>query len=206
MLKVHTLTPTVSFGSNMYVLESQNEYAIIDPSVSFSDAVKSYPYLKHATKYVILTHAHFDHFLEIDSWKENTDAIVLVGIYDAPALKDAYKNAYQIFFGLEKGYFGPFTTLEDGDSFTLGDENFKIISTPGHTPGGICLLFEDSVFVGDTVFADGGYGRYDLPGGDFETLACSIRSICALDPELTVFPGHGRPCDVKEIRLYFSQI
>ena len=206
MLKVHTLTPSESFGSNMYVLESQNEYAVIDPSVSFSDAVKSYPCLKHATKYVILTHAHFDHFLEIDSWKENTDAVILVGLYDEPALKDPYKNAYQIFFGLQKGYYGPTATLEDGETLVLGDESFKILATPGHTPGGLSLLFSGCIFVGDTVFANGGYGRYDLPGGDFPTLAHSIKRICNLDQNLTVYSGHGRPTDVKEIRLYFSQL
>ncbi|MBR2465655.1 MAG: MBL fold metallo-hydrolase [Clostridia bacterium] len=204
MLKVHQLSPRESFGSNMYILESNGEYALVDPSVDFLSAAARFPALKHALKYIILTHAHFDHFLEIDSWVNNTDASVLVGRFDAPALSDPYKNAYRIFFGQEKGYYGKFTEVYEGDELTLGDESFSVLSTPGHTPGGISLLFGDGIFVGDTVFADGGYGRYDLPGGDYEALAYSLRRIANMDKRLAVYPGHGRQTDINEIYAFFS--
>lgn len=204
MLNVYQLSPKETFGSNMYILESENEYAVIDPSVDFSSAAARFPALKHALKYVILTHAHFDHFLEIDSWVGNTDASVLVGQFDARALSDPYKNAYRIFFGQEKGYYGKFTEVCEGDIFPFGDESFTVLSTPGHTSGGISLLFKNEIFVGDTVFADGGYGRYDLPGGDYEALTYSLHRIANMDKHLTVYPGHGRQTDINEIYAFFS--
>ncbi len=205
MLQIQTIIPKESFGSNMYILRSGGDYAVIDPSVGFSEAASRFPELKHGTKYIILTHAHFDHFLAIDSWVNETNAQILVGRLDAPSLSDSYKNAYKIFFGQDKGYFGAYTAVDDGNQFRLGDESFKILSAPGHTPGGICLLFSDCIFVGDTVFADGGYGRYDLPGGDFSALANSIRRISSLGTALRAYPGHGRPTDIGEIQQYFSQ-
>lgn len=205
MLNIHIMTPKESFGSNMYIVESCGEFAVIDPSVSFIDAARKHPELKHGTRYIIVTHAHFDHILEIDSWKRETGAEVLVGRYDAPALSDPYKNAYRIFFGLEKGYYGQYTELDEGNAFELGDERFQVMWTPGHTPGGVCLFFTGNIFVGDTVFADGGLGRYDLPGGDFEALMHSIKHIASLDKSHTVYPGHGRATDISEIYAYFSR-
>ncbi len=204
MINVYTLTPIDTFGSNMYIIESEKEYAVIDPSVDFFIAARSYPEIKHGTKYIILTHAHFDHFLCIDTWKAQTDAEVLIGRYDAPALSDPYKNAYKIFYAKDCGYFGKYTPLDHGNELVLGNEHFKVIATPGHTPGGISLLFCDNIFVGDTVFADGAYGRYDLPGGDLEALIHSIKYLKALDGALTVYPGHGRSFYADEIKKYFS--
>ena len=206
MLSVSTLTPTLSFGSNMYILESGGEYAVIDPSVEIMDALRRCPFDKDSLKYIIITHAHFDHFLEIDSWKKETGAAVLVSEYDGASLADSYKNAYKVFFGVERGYYGPYTTLSDKEEIHLGDDILTVYSTPGHTQGGICLLCGNVMFSGDTVFANGGYGRYDLPGGDYETLVASLRYLCTFDKGIKVYPGHGGPTDIAEIYSYFSNI
>lgn len=206
MLSIDTFTPTAAFGSNMYLLECSGEFAVIDPSVDFYTVAQKYPQVKSSTRYIIITHAHFDHMLEIDAWHEATGAEVLASAADGAALSDPYKNAYRLFFNTERGYSGPYTTVSGNDTFSLGDESFSILETPGHTEGGISVLFGGCVFVGDTVFADGGYGRCDLPGGDFTALTKSIRRLCALDRRLTVYPGHGRPTDVGEIYAFFSNM
>ncbi len=206
MLSIYTLRPREAFGSNMYLVECSGEFAVIDPSVDFHTVAQKHPAVKSSTRYIIITHAHFDHMLEIDTWREATGAEVLVSAADGAALSDPYKNAYRLFFNTEKGYYGPYTAASGNDTFSLGDESFTILETPGHTEGGICVLFRECVFVGDTVFADGGYGRCDLPGGDFTALATSIRRLCALDRRLTVYPGHGRPTDIGEIYSFFSNM
>ncbi len=203
-MNVYLLTPKDSFGSNMYIAESNGEYAVIDPSVDFYTAVEIYPKLRQSTKYIILTHAHFDHFLGLNSWAEETDATVLVGKFDAPALTDSYKNAYRIFFGKNDGYFGKYSVLNHNDSLTLGEEKITVLATPGHTPGGISLLFDSAIFVGDTVFEGGAWGRCDLPGGDVRELFNSIKLICSQNARLTVYSGHGNASTIKEIRKHFD--
>lgn len=206
MLQIYTYTPRESFGSNTYLIESGGIYAVIDPSVDFETVSREHPEVKSNTRFIIVTHAHFDHILAIDSWVDATHAEVLVGRSDASALSDSSINAYKLFFGLERGYYGEKTPVDPDDVFALGDETFKVIATPGHTAGGISLLFDGVIFVGDTVFADGAYGRYDLPGGDLDALMCSIRYLAGLDRTIKVYSGHGRPTDINEIHSYFTII
>jgi glyoxylase-like metal-dependent hydrolase (beta-lactamase superfamily II) len=80
--------------------------------------------------------------------------------------------------------------LKDGDTLSLGDETLKIISTPGHSKGSICILCGDKLISGDTLFANG-FGRYDLHGGNANELSESLASLKTLDPELRIYPGHG---------------
>jgi glyoxylase-like metal-dependent hydrolase (beta-lactamase superfamily II) len=81
--------------------------------------------------------------------------------------------------------------LEEGDELSCGEARLKVIHTPGHTPGSICLLCENMVFTGDTLFA-GGYGRSDLPGGEERTLLASVRDrIFSMEDTTIVYPGHG---------------
>lgn len=206
MLNIFVQSPTLPYGSNMYILESCGEYALIDPSSEYSDVALRYPKIGSGLKYIILTHAHFDHFLALDSWNNATKADVIVGRADMPALSDPYRNAYRIFLNEDKGYFGEAKPVDGGGELMLGDEKFSILACPGHTPGGISLLFDACVFVGDTVFADGGYGRYDLPGGNLAELKGSIRLLTGLPKGLKVYPGHGRATDINEISAYFSNI
>lgn len=81
--------------------------------------------------------------------------------------------------------------VEDMDELKMGDEEFKVIHTPGHTPGSICLYSKDSksLFSGDTVFSYGSFGRYDFPGGDAEQLKKSIERLSTLDI-VNIYPGH----------------
>lgn len=197
-MKVHSFS-TYTLASNSYVLSSEGEYAIIDPSIPYDDIITKLPEKDIAFKYIILTHAHFDHMLHINEWKEKTGAEVIVGQKDRDKLSDSYQNCYQFFFGKNDGYRGTARAVSEGEELSLGKEKLKIYESPGHTSGSILILFGENLFVGDTVFADGGIGRTDLPSGNTETLFRSIERIRSFPKHLSVYSGHGRKTSIKEI-------
>jgi glyoxylase-like metal-dependent hydrolase (beta-lactamase superfamily II) len=80
----------------------------------------------------------------------------------------------------------------------------KVISTPGHTRGSISLLFEDKIFCGDTVFAEGGVGRTDLPGGDSKMLVQSIKKLLQFPEKTRLYPGHGPETTVGEVKIFLA--
>lgn len=195
-MQVLTFVPRDYFGSNTYVLISDSEAAVIDPSVEY-DKIKSELGDKVKVKYIILTHAHFDHMLKIDSWVNNTDAEVIVGRGDRLGLTDGNLNCYRTFFGDDKGYYGAYTTVSEGDTLQIGSTVLSVIETPGHTQGSISLFSGDCLFVGDLLFAGGGIGRTDLPGGDYVKLAMSIRKILKLPVGTMIYSGHGKAHELK---------
>lgn len=202
-MDIINLRPIEPYGSNCYLLASAGEYVIIDPSAGYEQTLKMHPELKGKIKYLLLTHAHFDHMLTIDDWAAASEA-VYVGKDDAQALSDANRNCYLGFLGVHDGYFGPYETLSDGDVLSFGEEKIKVIACPGHTPGGLSFMIGDKIFCGDTAFAGGGYGRCDLPGGDIDTLEKTlIKLITTLPNECTFYPGHGAATTLKELIYYF---
>lgn len=202
-MDIYNLLPVEPYGSNCYLLSSNGEYAVIDPSADYNEALKIHPEIDGKVKYILLTHAHFDHFLAINSWAEKCEAI-FVGKDDAAALSDSTKNCYLGFLGVDDGYYGAVKKVHEGDVIELGDERISAISCPGHTPGGVSYKVGDTVFCGDTVFAGGGYGRCDLPGGDIDILEKTlIKLITTLPSETVFYPGHGPSTTLKELIYYF---
>ena len=203
MLSHINLRPIYPYGSNCYLLASNGEYAVIDPSADYSEALKKHPEIEGKVKCVLLTHVHFDHILAINSWVDKCDT-VYVGEDDGQALADSTKNCYLGFLGVDDGYYGAYRTVKDGDVIPFGDEKINVIGCPGHTPGGVSYKIGNSVFCGDTVFAQGGYGRCDLPGGNIEVLEKTLIKLITHLPQDTVFyPGHGGSTTLKELIYYF---
>lgn len=203
MFSIVNLKPILPYGSNCYLLSSKDEYVVIDPSADYQKTLSIYPEIEGKVKYVLLTHAHFDHILAIDSWADKCEA-VYVGADDAPALADSTKNCYLGFLGVDDGYYGPYEQLGEGDILSFGDERITVIACPGHTPGGVSYVIGDKVFCGDTVFSGGGYGRCDLPGGDIDLLEKTlIRLITQLPTESVFYPGHGGTTTLKELIYHF---
>ena len=202
MINIECFTPEKYFGSNTYLLQVNDEYAVIDPSVDYEIISKSHPEIDGKIKYILLTHCHFDHILKIKSWAD-TGAEVIVGSEDKFGLSSSYLNCYLGFLGLNDGYFGFSTSVNDGDILHLDGEKIRVISTPGHTPGGVCYRIGNNIFVGDTVFADGGYGRCDLPGGDIDALEKSIIKLITVEQDALLYPGHGPKTTLKELIVSF---
>ena len=203
MCKIYSCAPTEYFGSNMFLIDCDTECAIVDPSISYESLTAFLGVSPKVIKYVLVTHSHFDHFLEIDSYVKN-GATVIIGRKDAPGLCNSYTNCYSLFYGVDKGYLGAYRAVDEGDELPLGDEVIRIINTPGHTKGGVSYLLSSNLFVGDTVFDGGGYGRCDLPGGNTTELMSSIRRIMLLPDETRIYCGHGAETTVKNVKYYFK--
>lgn len=203
MLTVKTFTPTDYFGSNCYLVSSKNEFAVIDPSVSLETIITTCPEAEGNIKYIFLTHAHFDHMIGINTFSE-CKATVCIGYNDRISLSDPYKNCFLGFLGVHDGYYGNYLELHNGDKLVLGNETLEVIETPGHTPGGVSYYSDGMVFVGDTLFEKGGYGRCDLPGGNIDTLEHSLIKLFARFRDEIIYSGHGAPSTFAETINYFN--
>lgn len=200
MIRVHTFVPDGYFGSNCFVIDANGEYAVVDPSVSLETVRRKIPDVASLLKYILLTHCHFDHIYKIDSWVDACkDAAVIIGRYDGAGLSNPLINCYLGFLGVSDGYFGPYTPVDDGQRFSLGKELIRVIACPGHTAGGVSYRIGEHLFVGDTLFDGGGYGRVDLPGGDFSALEKSIIRIITREPDGKVYAGHGANTTLQNI-------
>jgi len=179
-------------AANCYIVgsESNKEGMIIDPGADAEVILKKISDLELDIKYIVLTHSHIDHVGALKEVKEATGAEIAVHAEDAASLQGQSFIAEQ--FGIPfQDPPSPDRLLQDGDSVDIGDLSFSVLHTPGHSPGGICLFGEGTVFSGDTLF-NFGIGRYDLPGGDYDQLMNGITTrLMVLPDETAVYPGHG---------------
>jgi len=179
------------FASNCYIVGSESNKAgmIVDPGDEARRILNKVKDLKLDIKFIVLTHGHIDHTGALKEVKEATGAEVVVHGGDAKSLN---QGALRIILGLSyPAPPPPDRLLKGGESLDIGDLHFEVVHTPGHTPGGICLLGEGVVFSGDTLF-NYGIGRADLPGGNYSQLMNSIQTRLMTLPDNTiVYPGHG---------------
>jgi glyoxylase-like metal-dependent hydrolase (beta-lactamase superfamily II) len=187
--------------SNCYILgdEESGEAVVIDPGGDgdvILSAISRRPWKITA---ILNTHAHFDHIAANMALKKGTGAPVFAPKDDSPYMAQAHVSARM--YGLEVDPSPEADRLlVDGDSVPLGDEAIRMISTPGHTPGGATFVTSIGIFPGDSLFA-GSIGRTDLPGGDYDTLINSIKNrILSLDDDTPVYPGHGPATTVGQER------
>lgn len=179
------------FAANCYILatETAAEGIIIDPGDEASVILQNVSTLGLNIKHIILTHGHIDHVGALKDTKEATGADIAIHTEDAPALS---KDLVNRMFGLTYPKPPPpDRLLGDGDIISFADISLKVLHTPGHSPGSICLLMNDHLFSGDTLFS-GSIGRSDLPGGDYTKLMHSLKTkLLMLPDDIRVYPGHG---------------
>lgn len=177
--------------ANCYVVgcEETREAAVIDPGDEGERVLDVLAKHNLTAKVILNTHGHFDHVGGNAELKEATGAELIIHTLDAPMLGQLTQTA-RLFGLFSENSPEADRLVEHGDEIQVGQMAFKVIHTPGHTPGGVSFLVEDKVFVGDTLFA-GSVGRTDLPGGDTQTLINSIRKqLFVLDDATEVYPGH----------------
>lgn len=164
--------------------------AVIDPSCDTERILTAAREKNWNITQVINTHGHADHTSGNAAMIRATGATLSIHRLDAPALSTFLNKGFTFFLG---GRPSPKADrlLEDGDEIVVGASRLKVIHTPGHTRGGICLYTPGHVITGDTLFA-GSVGRTDLAGGSLEQLVCSVRErIYSLPGEALVWPGHN---------------
>jgi len=178
-----TWVPEQSAFANSYIYGTILVDAGLPPM-----AVRQY---KDEIDTIVLTHCHFDHTARIKEIAFMCKAKVAIHKNDARGLVDDALSL-SMNFGARSPGIVPDIVLAEGD--VIGE--LKVLHTPGHTPGSICLFSErDKVlFSGDTVFSDGCFGRYDFPGGSRRELAQSLKRLSLLDIE-GLYPGHGEPVE-----------
>lgn len=138
---------------------------------------------------IVCTHTHFDHIGALPELKESLKVSIAMHKDEVVIYKRAKEMAAVWGFQIDD-MPAPDVLLTDGDEVVVGGLKFKVLHTPGHTPGGICLLGNGVVITGDTLFA-GSVGRTDLPGGNMPALKASFKRLMTLPAQTNVLPGHG---------------
>lgn len=177
---------------NCYLVgcEKSGDALVIDPGSDVPMILDALQQHGLSLKKIVNTHGHFDHIGGNRALRDATGAELLIHTADRPLLQQAAQHASV--YGLQtENSPEPTSTLSDGDQISIGELTFEVIHTPGHSPGGMCLLCGEHLFSGDTLFT-GSVGRTDLPGADHQTLINSIKQrLAGLPDEIQVHPGHG---------------
>ncbi|MBQ9112101.1 MAG: MBL fold metallo-hydrolase [Clostridia bacterium] len=190
-MKIKAVCP-YSFGANTYVIFADSHAFVVDPVASVEAIMSVIAEEGAVLDGILLTHGHFDHTIALDTLRRATAVPAYIHSEDAVMLTDGKKNAFYEFYGKESRYAPAEELLEDGQILTLGGEEIRVLHTPGHTGGSVCFLCGDFIVTGDTLFADS-IGRCDLWGGSNAQMQASLEFLRTLDPDLTIYPGHGAP-------------
>ncbi|MDP2719240.1 MAG: MBL fold metallo-hydrolase [Dehalococcoidia bacterium] len=192
------------FGSNCYIVGSEKtkEGIIIDPGEEADTILAEVKKAGLKIVLIVATHGHLDHMMALEKVKDALKCDYAIHEGDAAGMGHE-PPAILSMFGLPR--FNPpppDRALKDGDTIEFGDESLKVVHTPGHSRGGICLVGDGVVFSGDTLF-NFGIGRTDLPGGNYEELMGSIKEKLMVLPDKTeVWPGHGPGSTIGEERRH----
>ena len=203
------------FQTNTYVLSTDTHILLIDPACS---AIKEQQQLeqyidslniKHSTFNIIATHGHLDHLWGAAWAADKWHTPVFVPDADIP-MAERMQEQYDLFgipataqpFPIEP--LSQITNHQSPIASRLSPLAFRLIPSPGHTPGSVCLYFEDEhiLLSGDTLFCCG-YGRTDLPGGDAPALFTSLNQLLQLPADTRVYPGHGEPTTIGAERQFY---
>jgi hydroxyacylglutathione hydrolase len=189
-------------ATNCYVLESEGEIAVVDPGGDGDRILAKVEEMEGAVRYVINTHGHVDHVAANRAVLEAAGEEAGLLIHEADAEYLAQPDiSFAMMVGQRIEAMSPTRTLVEGDEVCVGDQKLVVWHTPGHTPGGICLVGSGYAFTGDTLFVDS-IGRTDLPGGsEPEMRASLLRLQSSLAPETMLYPGHNEPGTLSRARL-----
>jgi len=185
-----------AFETNSYLLRRDDQAKnciIIDTGLDAAELIDFLAKNGLTVESVILTHGHADHIAALPSLRKKCpNTKVFVHKLDAEMLTGSKENLSTL-AGVSLAVAPADVLIDDGDIIDQAGIELKVIHTPGHTPGGICLYSENNhaAFVGDTLFA-GSVGRTDFPGSSTRQLIQSItEKLLSLPNETVIYPGHG---------------
>ncbi len=181
-----------SFAANCYIIAQGNSAVVIDPGAEGAKIEKYLESKQLTYSLLINTHGHVDH-IAANGYLKKEGVKLCIHEEDAAMLTDPQRNLSILLGDRDNWVDGPAADhlLIDDEVIEWAGPPLKIIHTPGHTPGSVCILMNNCLFSGDTLFA-GGIGRTDLPGGDYEKIIKSIKErLLILPADTIVHPGHG---------------
>jgi glyoxylase-like metal-dependent hydrolase (beta-lactamase superfamily II) len=197
-LHCFTLGP---FAQNCYLLvgPSGRRAALVDPGFDSDMLLEPLQERGLELEWIVNTHGHVDHVAGNRFFKERSNARLIIHPADAGLLGQVQSHSGM--FGLQaENSPPPDDEFEEGRPFVFDGVEMRVIHTPGHSPGSVCLAWDSRLLVGDTLF-QGSVGRSDLPGGSHELLIASIRQkLFELPGETVCFPGHGPETTIAEER------
>lgn len=201
ILKRIKIATVLGEDTNCYIVvdEVTKETMVIDPAGECDKIEEMLKTLESKLKYIVLTHCHGDHIGAVNQLKKDMGGSVLIHYFDELGLNDTSINMTE-YIGVNNEYIQVDSRLNDNDLLHIGELEFKVIHTPGHTKGGIALYCKKHkmLFSGDTIFRRT-WGRTDLPTGSFTDIMNSITNKLMMLPEDTIiYPGHGKSTMVKE--------
>ncbi len=184
-------------GANCYMLSSDKTVVIIDPS-SLTTMLKSF-LDEHNDKelYIVATHRHCDHIAAIAKIKASYGGQVAISEKDACGLLSD-NDSLGAMLGISSPPISPDIILTEGE-IELGNISFSVLETPGHTEGSLCLITENAIFSGDTLFYLS-IGRTDFPSGSMSDMQRSLKRLFSLGKDYAVYPGHG-----EQTSLHFER-
>lgn len=199
MLTFHTYS-LGALETNAYVVvnSERTSAVVIDPGTADSALIRKLDGLK--VEAILLTHAHFDHIGGVDALRKRYECPVYIHSQEKDWLTDAAKNGSLRWAQVTPPIKTepPDYLLADGRTLTFCGETFQVFHTPGHSPGSVSFLVGDLLFAGDALFRRS-IGRTDLPGGNYDQLARSIREkLYTLPDSVIVLPGHGPDTTIGE--------
>ena len=191
MLQVHALT-LGAYQVNCYIIhdEKSPSCCVIDPGYEADTIVDKLSQLGLTLEAILLTHGHFDHVGAVRDLAADTGCQVWLCAEDLALPTN-----------LTAGPLCYTNTYAEGTGLHLAGLDISVLQTPGHTPGSVCLLAENTLFSGDTLFA-GSCGRTDLPGGSWEQMRSSLKRLSEIEANLWVLPGHGESTMLESEKKY----
>ena len=209
ILKELKIETWIGDATNCYIVqdEKSKETMVIDVAGDVDEIAEMLDILQAKLKYIYLTHCHGDHIGGVQELKERYGGKVVAHRLAAENLKDPDINLTT--YIQNKGLvIETDARVDDDDLLHLGELEFRVIHTPGHTSGGSCLYCEKEqlLFSGDTLFR-GTWGRTDVPTGDFEAIIKSItKKLMILPDETIVYPGHGKSTMIREEKPIYLEL
>ena len=191
-MKIQTI-PVGQLMTNCYLVcdEQAKVCAVVDPGDEAGRIIDAVERSGCQVRFVLLTHGHYDHFTGLAGLLEKYDVPVYIHPADA---EEGRNNPWSLKFprldDAHQRWYG------EGDTLTLGSLIIHVLSTPGHSKGRVCLVVEDAILAGDTLFY-GSCGRTDFPGGDYKEMLLSLARLARLEGNYRVYPGHDRATDLE---------